>query len=440
MSRRLLASLLLLTSVVAAQGFPDVFYYRMDEGNGLDIINWANPSVAPAFNLGLGGVWDTTTPQVGSSALNFAGTDHLLAGAGIDASQSYTIEMWVRSNYTGTSIGRLWADYSIGLFRCYLGFYNTGANYLGANISPAMNVSTANVLDMNWHHIALVFDATAGTHTSYVDGVIDMQQPGAPGNVGTNFELGGKTGVSPIFNGAVDEVRVWQSARTQADIVAAMNTTLTSPVLICAFGTTTATSGPAPHQVSFVDFSETPAAGGITSWAWDFDGDTLIDSTAQNPCFAYTAPGTYDVTLTVTDASGSASTTRTGLVTVGNADFVMTTCGDGSLFLGAPTPPMFWNDGFTLVSATRIGPAGLGWFFGLYPDLLTWQGILAPALPGNPIHFQNIGNPALFPDSPISLPAGTFAVGSGFGFDAVIVYRDVVGNIIGNTGVARITF
>lgn len=437
MNRRLLASMLLLTSVAAAQ-FPDVYYYRFDEGNGLNVINWANPSNAPTFAAGLGGVWDNTSAQVGSSALDFNGIDHLLCG-GIDLSQSYTIELWTRTNYTGTGIGRIWSDYTTGTFRCYMGFYNTGANYLGGNVVPAMNVSGANVNDMNWHHLAFVYDSVAGTHTAYVDGAIDMQQPATPGGVGTSFQLGGRVGVSPIFNGSVDEFRVWQSARTQADILATMNTTIATPVLTAAFGTLTATSGPAPHQVSFVDFSETPN-GPILSWAWDFDGDTIIDSTDQNPCFAFTTPGTFDVTLTVTDALGSATVTRPAFVTVGAADFVMTTCGDGSLFLGAPPAPPGWNDGFTLISTNQIGPLGLGWFFGLYPDGFTWAGVTQPAAPGNPLHFQNIGNPALFPDSPLSLPAGTFATGVGFAFDAVIVYRDGIGNILGYTSAARISF
>ncbi len=40
----------------------------------------------------------------------------------------------------------------------------------------------------------------------------------------------------------------------------------------------------------------------ITDWAWDFgDGGTDV---VQNPTYTYTSPGTYTVTLTMTDASG----------------------------------------------------------------------------------------------------------------------------------------
>jgi hypothetical protein len=64
----------------------------------------------------------------------------------------------------------------------------------------------------------------------------------------------------------------------------------------------TPTSGPAPLLVSFTDLSTTSAPGGITSWAWDFETDSIIDSTMQNPVFVYGSAGVYTVTLTVTDA------------------------------------------------------------------------------------------------------------------------------------------
>ena len=60
-------------------------------------------------------------------------------------------------------------------------------------------------------------------------------------------------------------------------------------------------SGPSPLTVNFTDQSFTSAPGGITSWAWDFDNDGTIDSTAQNPTHTFQSCGTFDVALTVTD-------------------------------------------------------------------------------------------------------------------------------------------
>jgi PKD repeat protein len=73
------------------------------------------------------------------------------------------------------------------------------------------------------------------------------------------------------------------------------------------------TSGPAPLQVQFTDQS----TNFPTSWAWDFDNDGTVDSTAQNPTFTYTTAGTYSVALTATNEGGSNTKTKASLVTVG---------------------------------------------------------------------------------------------------------------------------
>ncbi|HWR84037.1 MAG TPA: PKD domain-containing protein [Candidatus Deferrimicrobium sp.] len=70
------------------------------------------------------------------------------------------------------------------------------------------------------------------------------------------------------------------------------------------------TSGTAPLAVNFTDLS----TGGPSSWAWTFgDGGS---STLQNPSHTYTTAGTFDVTLTATNACGSNLNTKTGYITV----------------------------------------------------------------------------------------------------------------------------
>jgi PKD repeat protein len=69
------------------------------------------------------------------------------------------------------------------------------------------------------------------------------------------------------------------------------------------------TSGDYPLTVQFTDGS----SGDPTSWSWNFgDGGS---STAQNPSHTYTAAGTYTVSLTVANADGSDTMTRTGYIT-----------------------------------------------------------------------------------------------------------------------------
>ncbi|MBN1249222.1 MAG: PKD domain-containing protein, partial [Anaerolineae bacterium] len=73
----------------------------------------------------------------------------------------------------------------------------------------------------------------------------------------------------------------------------------------------TPTSGEVPLTVSFTDQSTNMP----TSWLWDF-GDA-ITSTLQHPAHSYITPGTYNVTLTATNAAGTDSEMKSNLITVG---------------------------------------------------------------------------------------------------------------------------
>jgi PKD repeat protein len=71
-----------------------------------------------------------------------------------------------------------------------------------------------------------------------------------------------------------------------------------------------ATTGGAPMDVSFADLSsQTP-----TGWSWDF-GDTGT-SGDQHPSHQYTTPGSYSVSLTATNASGSHTRVLPNLILV----------------------------------------------------------------------------------------------------------------------------
>ena len=59
--------------------------------------------------------------------------------------------------------------------------------------------------------------------------------------------------------------------------------------------------GCAPLLVQFMDQS----SGVIDSWLWSFPGGTPNSSTEQNPQILYENPGTFDVTLEVTNSAGS---------------------------------------------------------------------------------------------------------------------------------------
>lgn len=87
---------------------------------------------------------------------------------------------------------------------------------------------------------------------------------------------------------------------------------------------TTATTSSCTGQISFADAS-TPA----TSWAWNFgDGNT---STLQNPTHTYTANGTYNVSLTITENGQNGSTTKNNYITISMPAAPVTTGGNGTV-------------------------------------------------------------------------------------------------------------
>lgn len=85
---------------------------------------------------------------------------------------------------------------------------------------------------------------------------------------------------------------------------------ITAPPLPVANFTSNRTSGSPSIIILFTDLS----TGNPTSRHWDFgDGET---STAQNPLHIYDSVGSYDVSLLVTNATGSDSLLRQGYITV----------------------------------------------------------------------------------------------------------------------------
>ncbi len=59
-----------------------------------------------------------------------------------------------------------------------------------------------------------------------------------------------------------------------------------------------------------------PDQSGITSWHWDFDDNGSTTTTSPSASHAFSGPGTYDVTLTVTDSPGATSDPVTQTVRV----------------------------------------------------------------------------------------------------------------------------
>ena len=110
--------------------------------------------------------------------------------------------------------------------------------------------------------------------------------------------------------------------------------------------------GPAPLSVQFTDSS----LNGPVAWVWSFgDGGT---SAVQNPSHSYVTPGSYTVTLTVTNADGTDIVTRAGYITAGGSSTVPVTAFAANVSSGTVPLPVSFSD------LSTNSPTVWAWSFG----------------------------------------------------------------------------
>ncbi|MBI2270734.1 MAG: PKD domain-containing protein [Bacteroidetes bacterium] len=106
-----------------------------------------------------------------------------------------------------------------------------------------------------------------------------------------------------------------------------------------------------------------------TSWLWSFSGGTPSTSTLQNPSVKYNSSGTYSVSLTATNSSGSATQSFNNYITVGTPPVVTASSTDiscngsnnGSAVIsstGGTSPYTYqWNNGLTTATISNLNAA-----------------------------------------------------------------------------------
>jgi PKD repeat protein len=95
--------------------------------------------------------------------------------------------------------------------------------------------------------------------------------------------------------------------------------------------TSNATSVCAGQSVQFTDQS----SPNITTWSWSFPGGTPSSSTQQNPTVTYNTAGTYNVSLTVTNANGTNTITTNNYITVNALPTVTASASPTAICAGA---------------------------------------------------------------------------------------------------------
>ncbi len=195
--------------------------------------------------------WTTDFPFAASTkavALSRASTQYLYAAdsSSLSVTGNLTLESWVKFDTLPSSsenygfMGKNHSD--VGDFSYSLSLYNdAGTRKLDFFISNdgTGSGSTQALVPWNpssdiWYHVAVVYTASAGTADFYVNGVPQgTQQSGLKTSIFNNAvglavgQTGPYSTSENAFNGKLDDVRIWNVARTAVQIANNYNIALT---------------------------------------------------------------------------------------------------------------------------------------------------------------------------------------------------------------------
>jgi hypothetical protein len=207
-----------------------------------------------------------TSSGLASNGLDFDGVDDYVQNTSlvIDPSLGFTIEGWMKVKDLGYSamatqtINNLPAPFDM-----YVINGNGRVNFLVGAGSITGSVTGSTVLIIGtWTHLAFVYDPAIAKIIIYVNGVQDgIRSATPPGNVSNSkFLIGNRYDNITGLNGSLDDVRIWNVSRTQAQIQSNMNTEL---------------AGTETGLVAYYTFNQGVAAGNNTAIT------TVTDKTAN---------------------------------------------------------------------------------------------------------------------------------------------------------------
>jgi PKD repeat protein len=187
--------------------------------------------------------------------------------------------------------------------------------------SVTMNADDGTVLtpDSGILRVTVAADASATTTTSSIAATVTTTTTTSAVTTGTTTSATA-TAATVLPTATITGVTPTSKVTSSATAVPAATATIPPIVMVtpsipggpvCGF-TSTEIAGGVPLKVSFQDRS----TGSPTSWEWSFgDGGT---SMTQNPSYVYLSPGTYTVSLTVTNDITRTTSTRTDYIRVLN--------------------------------------------------------------------------------------------------------------------------
>ena len=144
---------------------------------------------------------------------------------------SFTIEYWVKTTMTSLT-GSQWYGGN-GIVDAEVGGSTSdfGTSLLNNKIAfgignPDVTIqSTTSVNTGSWYHVAATWDGSTGAMKLYINGVLEASGSGATGtrSAPPGIRIGSIQTAIQYFSGSIDELRIWNTVRSQTDIQNNMN-------------------------------------------------------------------------------------------------------------------------------------------------------------------------------------------------------------------------
>jgi phage replication-related protein YjqB (UPF0714/DUF867 family) len=296
--------------------------WAFDEGAG--------STARDRFGINDGSVSGATWTSSGKygGALLFNGTSSLVNirdNDSLDLSSGMTLEAWVRPMAIGGWQSVLMKENAAGLAYGLYGSSDTGtpAGYLNTGAGDVRASCSSQLPGDTWSFLAVTYDGT--TQRIFINGnqVASTDVSGDIVSTAGALRIGGNAVWGEFFQGAIDNVRLYDRALTAEEIRADMNT----PVESSPDTNAPSVSISSPSAGSTVTGTVTVTATasddvGIASVKILVDGNEVGTATAA----PYTASwdttsvgnGTHAITATATDGAGNKTTSSAVSVTVKN--------------------------------------------------------------------------------------------------------------------------
>jgi alpha-galactosidase len=202
--------------------------WNLDENSGAT----ANDSTGNGFNGSItGAAWITGHS---GSGLSFNGSGYVRAAAPssrLKPASQVALSAWIKAGLTDTSGAEI-ASMGDSYFLRVLTDGNVRFSFYNGSAFKPCSTSGINVLNNNWHHI--VGQKTADGVEIYVDGVLQSSLLDNTETIsytkGPDFYIGknGNGNTTYDFTGVIDEVKVYSTSLTLAQIKALYTTTTTT--------------------------------------------------------------------------------------------------------------------------------------------------------------------------------------------------------------------